>query len=39
MFKVYAANEVRGDKTYKNKKALISGVVKNIIFDRGCSCR
>lgn len=30
MFKVYAANEVRGDKTYKNKKVLISGVVKKI---------
>lgn len=28
MFKFYAANEVRGDKTYKNKKVLISGVVK-----------
>lgn len=30
MFKVYAANEVRGDKTYKNKKVIISGVVEKI---------
>lgn len=30
MFKVYSANEARGDKTFKGKKIIISGVVDSI---------
>ena len=30
LFRVYSANEARGDKTYKGKKIIISGVVDSI---------
>lgn len=30
IYKVYSANEARGDKTYKNKKLIVSGTVESV---------